>query len=66
MTYTLVVPEALLPWLVKARAEKRRSIREQIIHAIVEYLSRLGYVNYGDLMNEVYKRQKIRKRKSQT
>jgi hypothetical protein len=56
MTYTLVVPKELLPWLVKARADKRRSIREQIIHAIVEYLSRLGYVNYGDLMSEVYKR----------
>jgi len=56
MTYTLVVPEALLPWLVKARAEKQRSIREQIIHAIVEYLSRLGYVAYSDLMSQVYKR----------
>ena len=56
MTYTLVVPEALLPWLVKARADKRRSIREQIIHAIIEYLSRLGYVVYSDLMSQVYKR----------
>jgi len=56
MTYTLVVPKKLLPWLVKVRAEKRRSVREQIIHAIVEYLSQLSYVNYGDLMSEVYKR----------
>jgi len=56
MTYTLVVPKELLPWLVKAREEKQRSIREQIIHAIVEYLSRLGYVVYGDLMTQVYKR----------
>jgi hypothetical protein len=56
MTYALVVPKELLCWLVKARAENNRSIREQIIHAIVKYLSRLGYVNYSDLMSGVYKR----------